>query len=330
MTAPMLKSRRFRLEREADWKKLENLLDRFEKGRTGSLTDDEVIQIPVLYRATLSSLSMARAISLDASLIGYLESLSTRAYFAVYGARTTVIERLARFFARDWPDAVRALWAETLVSTAITVLGAVAAYLLMRQSPEWFESFVGEGLAAGRGPSASYKELYDSLHHVHDGANGLTVFSTFLFTHNAQIALFAFALGFACCLPTAFLMIYNGLMLGAFWAVFLQHGLGVEFGGWSMIHGTTELFAVILAGAAGFHIGWALAFPGTKGRLEALSAAGRKAALVMGGVVVMLAVAGLLEGFARQLVDSTPMRYAVAGATALVWGLYFYQPRHGA
>jgi uncharacterized membrane protein SpoIIM required for sporulation len=159
-----------------------------------------------------------------------------------------------------------------------------------------------------------------------NGASGLTVFSTFLFTHNAQIALFAFALGFACCLPTALLMIYNGMMLGAFFAVFEAQGLGVDFGGWALIHGVTELFAVILAGAAGFRIGWVLAFPGAANRLDALTRAGRDAAVVMVGVIVMLAVAGLLEGFGRQLIANTSIRYAIAAGSAALWVYYFYHP----
>jgi len=322
-----LKSSRFRQGREADWKRLEDLLNRFEKGKRASLTDDEVIAIPVLYRATLSSLSMARAISLDKSLVDYLESLSARAYFCVYSARTTVIERLARFFVKDWREAVRALWVETLVSGALTILGAVAAYLLTLQSPDWFASFVPMGLSQGRDPAASFKMLHDTLHNTH-GGSGLAVFSTFLFTHNSQIALLAFALGFAFCLPTAVLMVYNGLMLGAFFAVFAGHGLGVEFAAWALIHGTTELFAVTLAGAAGFHIGWKLAFPGALSRMQALTEAGRRAAVVMAGVVVMLAVAGLLEGFGRQLIDNSVARFAVAAGMAALWGIYFYyRPR---
>src|SRR5690348_4509408 len=125
-----LKSQRFRLEREADWKRLESLLERYEKGRHAALTDDDVIAIPVLYRAALSSLSMARAISLDRSLIDYLESLSTRAYFCVYGTRATIGERLASFFLEAWPSAVRSLWRETLAAGALAALGVVAAFLL--------------------------------------------------------------------------------------------------------------------------------------------------------------------------------------------------------
>ncbi len=82
-----------------------------------------------------------------------------------------------------------------------------------------------------------------------------------------------------------------------------------------------------LAGAAGFRIGWAVAFPGAKSRLMAAADAGRAAATVMVGVLIMLAFAGLLEGFGRQLILDTRWRYAVALATALFWGIYFYRHR---
>jgi uncharacterized membrane protein SpoIIM required for sporulation len=320
-----LKSQRFRHEREADWRKLEKLLDLLEAGKRSLLDDDDVIALPVLYRATLSSLSVARSISLDANLIAYLESLCTRAYFFVYGARTTLSERLTGFFVRDWRLAVQALWRETLVSAAFCLLGTVVAFLLTRQSSDWFYSFVPRALAGPRGPHSTTAELAQTLFST--SQNGLAFFASYLFTHNAQIALFAFALGFACCLPTVFLMLYNGLTLGAFLALFISHGLGVAAGGWLLIHGVTELFAITLAGAAGFHIGWALAFPGAQSRIAASRRAGLTAATVMAGVVVMLAVAGLLEGIGRQLIVNTAARYAIAAASALVWGLYFYGRR---
>jgi uncharacterized membrane protein SpoIIM required for sporulation len=320
-----LKSQRFRTEREADWLRLEDLLKKLEAGKRRQLSDDDVMALPVLYRATLSSLSMARAISLDQALIGYLESLSTRAYFFVYGSRTTVGERITSFFARDWPAAIQALWRETLVSTGLGVLGTATAYLLTMRDSSWYFAFVPAQLAGPRVPRASSAELAKTLFSSHE--SGLSFFASFLFTHNAQIALLSFALGFACCMPTAFLIFYNGLMLGAFLALFVSHGLGVPAGGWLMIHGVTELFAITLAGAAGFRIGWALCFPGQRARVDALADAGRVAATAMVGVVLMLAVAGLLEGFGRQLINVTGLRYAVAATTALVWGVYFYGRR---
>jgi uncharacterized membrane protein SpoIIM required for sporulation len=322
-----LKSNRFREEREADWRRLEWLLTRVEEGSPERLSSRQLLEIPVLYRQALSSLSVARSISLDQGLTDYLESLCTRAYFVVYGARTSLPERIARFFRQDWPDAVRGMWRETLVATAVGVAGLIVAMVLIGQDVDWFYSFIPHELAQGRDPTASTAFLRDTLFKPPSADDGLSALATFLFTHNAQIAIFAFALGFALCAPTAALLAYNGAMLGAFLSLFISRGLGVEAGGWLFIHGVTELFAVTLAGAAGFSVGWSVAFPGKASRVDAISAAGRRAATVMVGVVVMLFVAGLLEGFARQLITLTPVRYAVAAATAVVWGVYFYVKR---
>ena len=326
MAELQLKSHRFRQEREADWRRLDGLLERVEKGSAASLSYEEMVALPGLYRSALSSLSVARAISLDRSVVDYLEALCTRAYFFVYGPRSTLLDRLAGFFAAAWPTAVKALWRETLWSAALMLAGVAAGWILVAQDPDWFYAFVGHGLSAGRDPGATTeflrKTLYDDA-----GKNGLSVLATFLFTHNAQISLFAFALGFAFCVPTAFLMVTNGAMAGAFLALFSQHGLGFQLGGWMFIHGATELFAVTLAGAAGFKLGWTVAFPGGRHRVDALAASGRQAATVMAGVVVMLFAAGLLEGFARQLIKDDLARYAIAIGSMLVWCAYFYAPR---
>jgi uncharacterized membrane protein SpoIIM required for sporulation len=326
MAELQLKSHRFRTEREADWRRLESLLGRVQRGGAASLMPDELLEVPVLYRQALSSLSLARAISLDQQLILYLESLCARAYFFVYGVRSRPSERVARFFTEDWPAAVRGLWRETLVSAAIGVVAAVVAYVLVRQDPDWFNALMPGAMAQGRDPSATTAYLAGTLHQKLNGHEALELLATFLFTHNSQIAIFAFALGFALCLPAAALIAFNGASLGAFLALFGSRGLMVPAVGWIMIHGVTELFAITLAGAAGLSLGWAAAFPGQRTRLEAIGQAGRRGGLVMAGVIVMLFVAALLEGFARQLVQPDLARYAVAAATAVVWGGYFYGP----
>jgi uncharacterized membrane protein SpoIIM required for sporulation len=321
----LLRSERFRREREDDWRRLESLLRRAEAGPDG-LSDEELIATPVLYRAALSSLSAARATSLDANLIAYLEGLCSRAYFFVYGTRARLLERVGRFFAVDWPASVRALWRETLLSLLVFGLGAIAAYLLVSADPDWFYGLIPADMAGGRDPSASTDSLRATLRGQTE-TDGMSVFAAFLFSHNSQVSLLSFALGFAFGVPTALLEAYNGAVLGAFVALFASRGLGLEVGGWLAIHGTTELFAGVLSGAAGFHIAAGVAFPGRLSRLESAAAAGRRAAVVMGGVIVMLFLAGLLEGFGRQLIEATPIRYAVGGAMLVLWLAYFYLPR---
>lgn len=325
MTGLVVGSRRFRADREADWKALEALLDRADKGSLRKLSDEEVLALPRLYRATVSSLSVARATSLDADLVAYLEALSARAYFLVYGVRGSVAGRARHFITSDLPAAVRGLALDTWTAFALLVLGTAVGYILVSRDAGWYGSFVPEDLAHGRNPEATTASLRATL--GGGGDQPLALLASFLFTNNARVAIGAFALGFAAGVPTALLMLSTGLMLGAIVALFAERGLGFELGGWLMIHGTTELFAVVLAGAAGLRIGRAVIFPGAATRLAAAQAAGRQAATVMIGVATMLFVAGLLEGFARQLVTATAVRYIIAGAMLALWLGYFYLPR---
>jgi uncharacterized membrane protein SpoIIM required for sporulation len=323
-----LKSHRFRAEREQDWRRLEQLLGKAEGGRARRLTDDELLDIPVLYGACLSSLSVARATSLDANLVEYLEDLATRGYFFVYGVRTNLIDRLMQFFRHDWPAAARALWRETLAAAAILIVAAIVGYVLVANDPDWYGSIMG-GVGQGRDPTASTAFLRRILYDDH-GREGLSAFATMLFVHNSQVSILAFALGFAFCLPTVLLTAQNGLTLGALVALYASRGLAPQLGGWLIIHGATELFACVVGAGAGIRVGWAVIFPGGRSRLDAARQAGRVAGAAMAGVVVMLLIAGILEGVGRQLITQDGARYAIGIGMLTLWLGYFYLPRRGA
>ena len=108
MSDRVMKSYRFREEREADWKQLEQIIQRAESRGVAGLSDQDMERLPGLYRQAVSSLSVARTISLDQNVVAYLETLCARAYFFVYGTRSRMGERIAQFFARDWAAAVSA------------------------------------------------------------------------------------------------------------------------------------------------------------------------------------------------------------------------------
>src|SRR3546814_12488417 len=86
-----------------------------------------------------------------------------------------------------------------------------------------------------------------------------------------------------------------------------------------LIHGTTELFAIVLAGAAGFRIGMAVAFPGRLSRIDSAVAAGRGAGVAMAGVILMLLVAGLIEGIGRPTILVDWQRYLIAFGLLTRW-----------
>ncbi|WP_119299565.1 stage II sporulation protein M [Dongia deserti] len=324
MKRTILKSSQFRKEREASWRELDSLVGRMEKRSTAALEPSELMRLPTLYRAALSSLSVARAISLDRSLLAYLENLANRAYFQIYGPRAGLGEVLAGFFARSWPNAVRATGRPALLSIAVTILSALAGYWLTMADMEWYYTLMPEDLAAGRSPASSTESLRAVLYDGDDADGGaLSAFSSFLFVHNSRIALLCFALGIALGVPTLLLLVSNGLMLGSFFALYASRGLGFELGGWLIIHGGTELLAVALCGGAGLALADAFLFPGQKTRLQSLAERGRLAGLVALGAVFMLAIAGILEGIGRQVITDDLMRYTIGIGMLVLWSFYF-------
>nr|KIS32854.1 membrane protein [Novosphingobium sp. P6W] len=324
-----LRSDRFRIEREADWQRLEAIVVRMEKGRLRRISDEDLLALPGLYRTVASSLSIARETSLDAATLAYLEALVQRAWFVVYGPRSSLAEWLGGFLGGGWSAAVRAIWLDIVVALAVMVAGVAVGWLLVSHDPEWYFSLISRDMAGARVPGATAQALRGTLFGEQE-RDGLSVFAAQLFSNNAQVSILAFALGFAFGIPTLLLLIHNLALLGAM--AWLYHGAGLltDFAGWICVHGTTELFAILLAGAAGLHIGRALAFPGDRPILEATAEAGRRAAVVMTGVVLMLVVAALLEGFARQLVDNTFGRFAIGGFMLMLWCAYFFAFRGNA
>ena len=311
-----------RIAYEGDWARLDAILTRAEKRGAKSLPDADLLALPILYRTALSALSVARETSLDRELVGYLEGLCARAYLFVYGVRSSPRRRIAAFFRHDWPVSVRSLWREMLAATLFLALGIAAGFLLVSVDSGWYAALVPGEMAGGRDFAASKAALLKTL--GDGGSSGdLASFATFLFTNNSQTAIFCFALGFAFGIPTAMLLVYNGTMLGAMLALFVSHGLGIPFTGWILIHGTTELLAILIAGAAGFRRGLAVLFPGENDRMSAVKAAGRTGATAMIGVVIMLFLAGLIEGVGRQTILGTAWRASIGAGMLLIWVVYF-------
>jgi uncharacterized membrane protein SpoIIM required for sporulation len=324
MRALSIKSYEFRREREQSWRELERLVSKVEHGGMRLLSAEELSRLPILYRSALSSLSVARSISLDRNLLEYLENLTSRAYLCVYGVRRRFGGALITFFIQSFPQAVRDLRWTIPIAALILVLGALTGLVLTDGNLDRFYQFVPETLHQGRTPTSSPEELREGLFDTDASVHRLLLlFATFLFTHNSQVGILAFSLGFVVGLPVFYLLFTNGLILGAFGALYRSHGLSTEFWGWVLPHGITELGAVVLCGAAGLSVSRSLLFPGAEKRLRNLARQGRRAGLVVLGAVALFLVAALIEGFFRQLVHSTPVRYSVALLSAIGWMLYF-------
>ncbi|HEY4986913.1 MAG TPA: stage II sporulation protein M [Bradyrhizobium sp.] len=327
-----LRSAEFRKSRERAWRTLEELISRAESKGITQLSADELQQLPLLYRATASSLSVARSIALDRNLVLYLENLVLRAFFVVYGPRVGIQEALGSFLRRGFPAAVRgAVWHIVLASIAIAA-GVAVGIVLVESSEDWFSALVPAAMAAGRGPASTASQLWDGeIFGPWPGfVQSFVVFANALFRHNATIGIMIFGLGIAGGVPTLLLLGYQGLILGAFLALHYDRGLLLDFIGWISIHGVTELGGLILCGAGGLLIAEKVLFPGRYARLDNLARNGTAAAALAGGAVLMVFVAGIIEGGLRQLISDTAARLAIGSATGVFWIAYFLSNRESA
>ncbi|MCH2077818.1 MAG: stage II sporulation protein M [Rhodobacteraceae bacterium] len=321
--ATLMRSARFRAEREKDWKKLEDLVTFAEAGGVQSLSFEQSRDLAALYRQATTSLAIAREISLDKALLAYLEALAARAYLSVYAPQERLGGLFTRFFTHSAPQAMRRCWPFLLAGFACMGLGFLVGYLLYLENSEWFYVFMPPGLAGDRGPDASTEYLLSIIYDDSPEASGLGVFASFLFSHNTRIAIFIFGLGVFACAPAILLTFYNGLAIGAFYAVHVERGLGWDIGGWLSVHGVTELSAICIACGGGLRLGFAVLFPGQKTRREALRIAGRDAVKIAIVAALMLLAAALLEGFARQLIQDMTTRYVVGWGIGALWLSWF-------
>lgn len=323
ISGDLMRSARFRAEREADWKRLEELSTQAETQGLSNMTFEEARDLSELYRRATTALSIAREISLDRALLQYLESLTARAYLSVYAPQERLGGLVSRFLTTSGPRAMRKSWGFILIGFVCMFLGALVGYLLFLENAAWYNVFLPSELAAGRNPGATTERLLQSIYEDDPSSSGLGAFATNLFSHNTRVAIFVFGLGAFLCAPAILLTFYNGLIFGAFVALHVERGIGWDIGGWLSIHGVTELSAICIACGAGVQLGAAVLFPGQMSRAKSLQLAGNDAVKLALIAALMLIAAALLEGFGRQLVQDMTARYVIGWGIGLGWLAWF-------
>ena len=304
-----------------EWDELEALLKRARKS-TKRLSLNELSRLDVLYRRATVHLSQVRSRTSDTNLINYLNGLTSTAHSLIYlppengavrGGFEFLREGLARTIARNW------IW--HAISACLLLAGAgfagiagsldvIALYALMPAGDP-------------RGPGASPETLLEILRSGRDqGGGGKFAFAAFLFSHNFKVGLLSMALGVLAAVPTVILIIYNGMILGAFATVHHQAGIVSEMWAWILPHGITEIGAIVLCGGIGLQLGWAVVSPGMYTRGDSLKAVSGEVARTAVGAGFMLIFAAIVESYLRQSELSTAARLTFAAGTAVFWVAY--------
>jgi uncharacterized membrane protein SpoIIM required for sporulation len=152
------------------------------------------------------------------------------------------------------------------------------------------------------------------------------VASSSIMINNIKVSFAAIAGGMTAGLGTTYIMLVNGLVIGTVGTLVGQNNLAISFWAFVFPHGALELPAIFLAGGAGFLLARAILFPGKYRRADALKFYGMQAANLVFGIVPMLIIAGMIEGFVSpQPAIPDVVKYAIG--TGLFIGLVGYLSR---
>ncbi|MBR9989235.1 MAG: stage II sporulation protein M, partial [Gemmatimonadetes bacterium] len=150
----------------------------------------------------------------------------------------------------------------------------------------------------------------------------MPLFSSSLIANNVQVTFFAFAGGIAVGLGTMLILLMNGVMLGGTAGLFHVQGLSPYLWSFVLPHGIIELTAICIAGGAGLLLGSAFVLPGRRTRRSALVHRARDAVSLLGGTVVLLVLAGLVEGFISPSTLPSAAKLGFGTLMAVILGAY--------
>jgi uncharacterized membrane protein SpoIIM required for sporulation len=203
----------------------------------------------------------------------------------------------------------------TSVAAGLFIAGALIGMAITLSNPDFMRDFLGSGMVATI-------ERHEMWTHSIVGVEPQS--SSAIMTNNLSVSFVTFASGIVAGLGTLYMMFYNGLLLGVIGAACWLNNMSDQL--WSFVapHGVLELPAICIAGGAGLRLARALLFPGTLSRRDSLVVGGAEASRLIVGVIPILMIAGVIEGFFSPSGVRIPVKFAFAAALFAGFVLYLW------
>lgn len=306
------------------WAEFESMLASLEPrggGAPGAVAAVDAAEFDARYREVCRHLALARKRLYGADLENRLQELALRGHRLLYGARPGGWRALLEFAARGFPRLVRDQgW--TVACAGLLFFGTfLATAAWTAGDPERIHEILGADAVA------QVESMYDpSAGHFAKprAADGNVQMFGFYVWNNVSIAFRTFAGGVLLGVGSIFVLVFNGVVIGAVSGHLTAIGFGTTFWSFAITHGALELPAIALAGAAGLRLGLPVIAPGRKSRSRALRDGAADAGRMACGVAVMLVLAAVLEAFwSASLAIPNAVKFAVGGTLWAAVGAYF-------
>jgi len=270
-------------QNQRKWQQFEQLLD-------GKVEDPE--KLNELFVQVTDDLSYARTFYPNRSVRVYLNGLAQKIFFNIYKNKKSRRSNFVEFWTNDLPRLIHDARFDMRLALFVFALSVAIGMLSCWAEPEFLKTILGESYVKmteenikSGDPMAVYKESGEFNMFL-----GITL-------NNILVAFRTFIFGIFYGIGTIGLLIYNGVMLGAFQFFFIEKGLFRESFLTVWLHGAFEISSIVIAGAAGLTMGRGLVFPGTLSRERSFQLAARRGMSLMIGVVPLFIFAGFTESY---------------------------------
>lgn len=285
---------------------------------------DDPDELTQRFIALTDDLSYARTFYPGSQVLKYLNGLTSQLHRHLYANQQTDGGRMKAFWLHELPSlAYRVryyLFYAFLFFFVAVLIGSLSAahdetFLRLIVGDQYVNQTL-ENIKKGD-PLAIYKSASSG-----DMFIAITI-------NNIKVSFMAFAAGLFFSAGSVFVMVQNGIMLGAFQYFFFERGLLLESILKIWIHGTLEIAAIVIAGAAGLRMGNSLIFPGTYSRLESFKHGANEGMKLVIGLVPIFVTAGFLESFITRLTLPIWASCLIIGVSAvfIVWYFVIYPRR---
>ena len=298
------------------WRRLETTLKKLQSKSYGKFDNSELDDFVSLYNRACAHLSYSRTNYGNTETTTYLNRLVGSAHALIYSTRTSSLKKLMNFILKEFPSLIAQNAVFLLISSALLLLGIGASFVFTLISPENASAFVPLNILNGVSFEGGADKMWDS-----------PIMSSYILTNNIRVGFMAFALGITLCLGTAYVLVYNGFMVGGLGALAFHSGASLRF--WALIlpHGILELFAIIVCGAAGIIIGHSIINPGIYSRKDSFILNGKTSIKLVLGTIPIFVAAGLIEGFITPLPTPEVFKFLFALLTLIALWFYLFGTR---
>ncbi len=274
--------------RQGAWTQLQLFLDQARRLSLARVPLAVFREGSALYRQTVSDLAYARMCFPGHPVVRELEQLVGTAHSILYQAERAKSTSWTDFWRETWPRRVRQAGGEILLAAGIFWAGAVLGVVLAARHPVLEGFFISKDM---RSAIESKRLWTESLTRTAPSSGSRIV------ANNINVSLMAWGMGLTFGIGTVWLLLFNGLMLGAISAACLRAGMLLPLSEFIVGHGSLELPSIWISGGAGLLMAQAMLFPGRYRRRDELRLKGRASVQIIVGIVPLLLVAGAIEAF---------------------------------